>query len=254
MKYVVCVMMLSTVAMADDMFTQTGVELGIAGAKYAYKEPSLAVKDDGWNAGVLGTATWAAGGGWFGKVDGRSAMGKVDYTGSGTKKNEDIWLNDGRILVGKDSGNMSGVWAPYVGVGYRSLYNDARGVTSTGARGYRRLNTMWYVPVGTEYRVGLNSQDSLTVGLESDFVVASEQKSYLSDAGIGERDIVNKQRGGVGVRGLVGYGFGNNEIGVFGEYWDMVDSKTTRGLTATWMEPANQTTEVGVFYKRKLDF
>ncbi|MFZ2587794.1 MAG: hypothetical protein WAZ18_06740 [Alphaproteobacteria bacterium] len=255
MNFVGLIMLLvATTAVAEGVETRTGVELGLAGAKYGYKEPSLSVKDEGYNGGVLGTATWAVGNGWFGKLDGRSAVGSVDYTGSGTHKGEEIWLNDGRVLVGRDSGGSTSVWAPYTGIGYRSLYNDARGVTSTGAVGYRRLNTMLYVPIGTEYRTSLTGGDRLTVGVETDIVVSSEQKSYLADAGVGERDIVNKQRGGAGLRAHVGYGFGDNEVGVFGQYWDMADSKPTRGLTATWMEPANQTTEVGVYYKRRLEF
>lgn len=163
-------------------------------------------------------------------------------------------MNDGRLLVGHDRMGGSNVWAPYVGIGYRTLYNDARGVTSTGAQGYRRLNTMWYLPVGVEYRSALANDSVLKLGFESDIVLSSEQKSYLSDVnGLGERDITNKQRGGYGLRGHVGYGLdAANEVGVFAQYWDMNDSKRTVGNTATWIEPANTTTEVGVYYKRKL--
>lgn len=251
MRAVVALCLLATPVLAVDLDTQTGFELGVSAAKYDYKEPNIAVKDDGWNLGLLGTASYAVGNGWFGKLDGRTALGKVDYTGSGTQKDEDIWLNDGRVLVGRDGPGASGIWAPYTGLGFRSLYNDARGVTSTGARGYRRLNTMVYLPIGTEYRTSLTGGDRLSFGVETDLVLSSEQKSYLADAGLGERDITNKQRGGYGLRGQVAYGFDMHEVGVFGQYWDMNDSKVTQGLTGTWIEPANTTSEVGVFYKRR---
>ncbi len=239
-------------AHSADTATSTGLELGISGAKYDYKEPTINVKDDGWNAGVLATGTYAVGNGWYGAADYRGAYGQVDYTGSGTQKGEEIILHDGRLLLGHDMGGNVSQWSPYIGIGYRTLYNDARGITSTGARGYRRFNTMWYVPVGAEYRVAVATDNLLTLGFESDLVVSSEQKSYLSDAGIGERDIINKQRGGYGLRGNIGYGFGDNEIGAFTQYWDMNDSKRTVGLTATWLEPQNTTTEIGLYYKRRL--
>lgn len=255
-KKLVGVMVLAaTCAQAAEVATQTGVELGISGGHYQYEEPSISVKDKGGTLGVLGTGTMLFDQGFWGKADYRGAYGQVDYSSpaSGSHDNEDIWLNDGRLLVGRDSRGGTSVWAPYIGLGFRSLYNDARGVTSTGAQGYRRLNSMWYVPIGAEYRAALDADSVFKVGIESDLVISSEQKSYLSDVnGLGERDITNKQRGGYGLRGNVGYGFGLNEVGVFGQYWDMNDSKREVGNTATWIEPANTTTEIGVYYKRKL--
>lgn len=241
---------------AAELATVQGVELGLGVSGYKYEEPSISVKDSGANLSALATGTLEFGGGVWGKVDYRGAYGQVDYKSpaSGTHDNEDIWLSDGRLLLGHDRMGGTSVWVPYVGVGYRTLYNDARGVTSTGAQGYRRLNTMWYLPVGGDYRVALVGDSVLKLGVESDIVLASEQKSYLSDVvGLGERDIVNEQQGGYGLRGHVGYGFDDaNEVGVFAEYWDMNDSKREVGNTATWLEPANTTAEVGVYYTRRL--
>jgi hypothetical protein len=44
---------------------------------------------------------------------------------------------------------------PYAGLGFRYLYNDLRGTSSTGAIGYRRESHYFYVPLGVTLRVPL---------------------------------------------------------------------------------------------------
>jgi len=57
-------------------------------------------------------------------------------------------------------------WSPYAGFAFRYLYNDLRGTTSTGAIGYRRDSSYFYVPLGVTLRMQLGSDWALAPQVE----------------------------------------------------------------------------------------
>ena len=89
----------------------------------------------------------------FIRGDLRYAFGTVDYNGSGSASGEPDWYIEARGLVGKDWLINDAVFSPYTGLGYRYLFNDGRGISSTGYAGYRRESNYFYLPVGIIHRV-----------------------------------------------------------------------------------------------------
>ena len=116
--------------------TQTGNNLGLTISGYQYKEPSLDVKIDAPLLGIDYAGTYAFGNDWFVKADARYAYGSAKYTGSGTQSNIPYSYYDLRGLVGYDFSfsELGGfVLAPFTGIGYRYLFDNQGGPTSSGA-------------------------------------------------------------------------------------------------------------------------
>jgi len=141
--------------------------------------------------------------------------------------------------------------SPYTGFGYRFLYNDLRGASSTGAPGYRRESNYYYLPLGVIYRQAFNGQSSLTGMLEYDQLLFGRQVSRLSDTGLGLSDVTNNQSSGYGLRlGLI-YEINAWAIGPYLYYWNIGQSDTAivykngTPYVYAW-EPANNTTEFGL--------
>jgi len=72
------------------------------------------------------------------------------------------------VVAGLDWVGRSVSLSPYVGVGYRYLYNDVRGSTSTGAIGYRRESNYIYEPIGLTARFLLGDRWVLAPTLEGE--------------------------------------------------------------------------------------
>jgi hypothetical protein len=118
--------------------TQAGTELGATLSHYRYEEPSLGVKLEGHKGGIDLAAVTAPKVDWFVRLESKYVYGKTGYTGSGTKNGNPDWYVELRGLFGRDFEFGSYVLAPFTGIGFRYLYNDIRGNTSTGAIGYTR--------------------------------------------------------------------------------------------------------------------
>ena len=227
--------------------TQSGIELGVTLATYKYEEPSAAVTLEGYKSGVDFSGIVNARGDWFIRGDAKYETGDTDYTGSGTKGGNPDWYYELRGTVGRDFDQGTSNWSPYLGLGYRYLFNDIRGRTSTNAAGYRRTSQYTYVPVGATYRHKLESDARLATTLEFDYLLKGRQKSYLSDTAIaGYGDVVNKQSTGYGMRGSMYYEKNNWSFGPWFHYWNIRQSDTASGGTFTGFEPANKTTEFGL--------
>ena len=120
--------------------TQAGYNIGVSSSYYQYKEPGL-ISLKGGKIGFDLHATKVFQSNLFIRGDLRYALGLVDYSSNstGSATGEPDWYIEVRSLFGKDWGiNENVVLSPYMGLGYRYLFNDARGVTSTGYGGYRR--------------------------------------------------------------------------------------------------------------------
>lgn len=229
--------------------SRTSFDAGLQFSDYEYEEPDV-MTTSGAKYGFTVSGTAMVAGNWFIKVDGRFAFGDVDYTsnGSGDKKDNDDRLIEVRGLIGGDL--VSGRWVivPYFGLGYRNLYNDLRGTTTTGAVGYRRDSNYLYLPLGIEPRYQMTPNSRLSMVFEYDPLIRGWQHSYLTDAGLGDPDITNRQKSGYGLRGEIMYHYRRFSAGPYFNYWDIDDSELSEcdAFGLCYVEPKNTTTEFGI--------
>lgn len=192
----------------------------------------------------------------FIRGDLRYAFGTVDYTsnGTGSSTGEPDWYIEARVLVGKDWLINDAVISPYIGAGYRYLFNDARGISCTASQcyfGYRRESNYFYLPIGIIHRSSLSDQARLVSTLEYDHLLAGKQISRLSDGGnVGSSDVTNNQTSGHGLKLSFMYEKDNWAIGPFAHFWNIAASDIAYcndGIQAGWcMEPKNNTVEFGL--------
>lgn len=168
---------------ASELKTKTSNEIGLTVASYEYKEPDISMSQKATKVGIDYNGAMALNNGWFVRGDLRYATGKADYSSpaSGTKNGNPDWYYELRGTFGRDFSLETYSLSPYAGLGYRYLFNDIRGVTSTGAIGYRRESNYYYLPVGVTHRLKLESAARLSTTLEYDYLINGKQKSYLSD-------------------------------------------------------------------------
>jgi hypothetical protein len=238
---------------ADDLLQpKNGWEFGLQVSEYEYEEPDFA-KLDGPRLGATLAYTRAPKGPSFLRFDGRVSAGSLNYEGSGTQSDVPDYIVEMRLTGGKGFRTSSTVsLAPYAGLGYRFLYNDNRGTSSTGAIGYRRYSNYLYVPVGLTFRAQTSSKWVLATTLEYDVFLAGRQVSTLSDTGPGYSDITNDQDNGYGYRIYLMAETDTWAIGPWVHYWDVEDSDTaTDSNGTTWLEPANTTLEYGLELRRR---
>lgn len=194
----------------------------------------------------------------------RYAGGRVDYTsnGTGSSSGEPDWYIEGRALIGNDWPLNAATVSPYIGLGYRFLLNDGRGITSTGATGYRRESTYLYLPVGIILRTGLDSGDEMAGSFEYDHLLSGNQFTKLSDVGAGYGDLDNKQNKGYGVKLRLSYATAHWSFGPYLHYWNIADSDwkplyqfgvpvfDNNGNPDGGIEPSNRTTEIGLEFNQ----
>ncbi|MDD5058609.1 MAG: hypothetical protein PHQ60_12125 [Sideroxydans sp.] len=239
--------------------TRSGNEFGVTFSSYRYEEPSAYVSLTGDKFGLSHTGTLVLGNDWYIKDDVRFAYGKVDYSGSGISLGRPDWYCDARALMGRDFQVNSFVLSPYAGFGYRYLFNDSRGYSSTGAIGYRRESNYFYMPMGVTHRIEVQSREVLATTLEFDYLLFGKQVTRLTDV-LGYNgysaisDSTNRQNSGYGFRLSAMYEMDDFSFGPFVNVWHINDSEvvpqavTHYGVTAIeyLYEPKNQTTEYGV--------
>lgn len=229
--------------------TTDGFTVGAQISYYSYEEPGV-MDMKGVKLGLAGSAAKTLGNDWHVIGDLRFAFGEVDYTGSGTKRNNPDQLWDLRATGGKDLAAGNAVLAPYAGLGYRTLFNDLRGTTSTGAAGYRRTSEYVYLPLGVTHRFQTNSDSRISTSLEYDHLISGRQTTYLSDVDPGIGDPVNKQKKGSGLRFSTAYETRDWSVGVFYYYWNIAESERTYLSSVLYVyEPKNNTAEYGVQVK-----
>jgi hypothetical protein len=231
----------------DPLLTRGGWEVGGQVAKYHYEEPNFA-KITGERGGAVGAYTFIAPNRVYNRIDGRVSYGSLDYEGSGTMGNVPDSIIEARAVIGRDyvvSDNVA--LSPYIGLGFRYLYDDLRGYTSTGAAGYRRYSYYIYAPIGMTLRVRTGDQWVIAPTLEYDAFLGGRQYSKLSDANLGLPDASNTQKQGRGYRAYLMLETGHWSFGPWLHYWNIKDSDIVPiapGLAG--MEPANWTREYGL--------
>jgi hypothetical protein len=241
---------ISARAESSTLKTQTGKELGLSLSSYQYQEPGV-MSSIGAKMGLDLHLTKVLQNEYFIRGELRYAFGTVDYTGSGKASGEPDWYIETRMLVGKDWPVNDAVFSPYSGFGYRYLFNDGRGITSTGYWGYRRESNYFYLPIGIIHRMLLNDRASLVSTLEYDQLLAGKQISRLSDGGAGYGDATNNQNSGYGMKLSVLYKKSKWAIGPYAHYWNIGQSDTVtvyqNGNPAKiGFEPKNNTIEFGL--------
>jgi hypothetical protein len=236
----------AAVAQRDPLATRGGWEVGLQGSAYEYEEPDFALLEGG-RFGVTGSYTFLGPDHLHSHIEARYSHAELDYTGSGTLADVSDHLIELRALAGLDfrAGRM--IWAPYAGLGYRYLYNDLRGASSTGAVGYRRESRYYYVPVGVTLRLPMGGGWVFVPQLEYDAFAYGKQRSYLADTGLGFSDVTNRQARGRGARGQLAFEGPRWSFSVWSHYWNIKDSDIQAvGLGRAGLEPANTTRESGV--------
>ena len=231
-------------APGDLLLTREGVEIGGQVARYHYAEPGL-IDITGNRAGVVGLFTFVNPvPRLFTRIDVRESYGSLRYEGSGTQTGIPDWITEARIVSGKDflPGESISL-SPYLGLGYRFLYNDLRGYSSTGNVGYRRYSNYSYAPIGLTSRIRFGEQWVLAPTLEYDAFIRGRQVSKLSDAGLGIPDVNSTQNGGFGYRVSIMAETGHWAFGPWLHYWHIRDSDID--ATTLRLEPANWTREAG---------
>ena len=242
--------------------TNSGNELTISVSSYLYEEPSLGMSTKGDKLGVGHIGALVLNGDWFIKDDVRFANGVVDYVGSGYQAGVPDWYVEARGLIGRDIQFGEAVFAPYVGIGYRHLFNDLRGYSSDGSIGYRRESNYLYVPIGVIHRFRLQDSAVWSTTFEFDKLLSGRQFSRLSDL-VGHNgysdapDISNVQSGGFGFRADMMYEMDDWAFGPFLNVWridksDSVVRPITSNNVVTWYsftEPQNRTKEFGMRMK-----
>jgi hypothetical protein len=230
--------------------TQTGNSMGLSLSSYQYQEPGV-MSSKGSKMGLDLRTTKVLQNQQFIRGDLRYAFGTVDYHGSGNAVGEQDWYIEARGLVGKDWLINDAVFSPYTGLGYRYLFNDGRGISSTGYAGYRRESNYFYLPVGIIHRVTLNDQARWESTLEYDYLLAGKQITSLSDTGLGYGDLTNNQNSGYGLKLSVMYQKNNWAVGPYAHYWNIGQSDRAlvyqNGIPVQigW-EPENNTVEFGL--------
>jgi hypothetical protein len=233
--------------------TQTGNDIGLSLSSYQYQEPGL-MSLKGIKMGLDMRTTKALQNDQFIRGELRYAFGTVDYNsnGTGSASGNLDWYIEARGLFGKDWAVKDAVFSAYMGFGYRYLFNDGRGITSTGYAGYRRQSNYFYLPVGIIHRRTLNDQARLVSTLEYDQLLAGKQITSESDVGAGYSDVTNNQSSGYGLRLSVMYERSKWSIGPYVHYWNIGQSdmvpEIQNGVPTGFvlLEPENNTVEFGL--------
>lgn len=233
---------------SDPLLTRPGWEIGGQASYYRYDEPSIGMRLWGPRVGIAGAYTAVAENRVFFRLEGRYSYGELTYEATGTKDSVPDSILEVRSLLGKDflSGGKFSL-APYLGLGYRHLYNDLRGTTSTGAIGYRRYSQYLYVPIGISMRTSVGGQWVLAPTLEYDYFIAGRQQSQLSDTNLGFSDARNEQEKGYGFRVSLMAEKSSWAFGPWMHYWHIEDSDIVSiGQGVAGLEPRNETREFGI--------
>lgn len=237
--------------------TQSGSEFSVSLGHYHYEEPGL-MSLNGFKGGFDLRSTKAnLARRIFLRGEFRYAGGTVDYTSNstGSALGEPDWYIEGRALIGNDWPLTSATVSTYLGLGYRYLLNDGRGITSTGAAGYRRTSTYIYLPAGVIYRTALNSGNEIVGMFEYDQLLSGNQFTKLSDTGLGYSDLDSKQTDGHGMKLRLSYVTARWSVGPYLHYWNIADSTIdpiykNGVLNGYGLEPHNTTMEVGLEFSR----
>ncbi len=246
-----CLTPLTSLAQSTELATRTGNEFGVSATNYEYAEPGhMSIKAN--KIGFDYTGTYAIGSqspnrsdGWFLRGNLRYATGKGDYSSklTGSMDNRPDWYYEAKMLIGKDFILSGYTLSPYVGLGYRYLFNDLRGLTTTGAAGYRRENTYYTLPIGVTHKMNLANKKQLHTTVEYSHLIRGQQDAKLSEAVSTYQDVSLRQRNGYGLLLSTMVRFDTWSVGPSLTLWRVEESES--GGVPRVVEPRNNTYEFG---------
>jgi hypothetical protein len=198
---------------------------------------------------------------FFVRPEGRVTYGFTEYSQPndplGNQPHAPDFLFETRFLTGwQFHPSQSIMIVPYAGVAYRQKENDrsqVKGKDNLGGR--KRINKLWYVPLGFRGQYDFNHHWFVQAMVEYDRMLKGEQLSYDTDRY--PSPLVFKQNEGYGLKGelLAGYHFDKVSVsaGPYAYYWNIektaeVKFKTKRErltFDGTAYEPKNSTKEIG---------
>lgn len=220
------------------------LSIGLVFSNWQYTEPGV-MTDKGNLSGILLKYQLIENNQNSPVVDFRYSYGLANYSADAgyTMYGAAQRLIDLRLIKNNILGGFN-INLPYLfsGIGYRRLDDDSRGLSSSGARGYRRTSQYYYIPVGIGKPLKISNYDVIGI-IEYDYFISGKQKSYLSDTQLYSYDIENSQSTGYGIRGSLSFKKNGWIFTPFAEYWSIDKSNV---LSARWYEPKNYTKEIGV--------
>ena len=238
----------------DVLTTQAESRISIGLSNYKYHEPSLDVRIYGLRGGIGYYGTKPLAENFFGLLAVDYRFGSLEWTASdssggsgGEAKGIPDYYVEGKLAIGRDFTFDSFVLSPYVGLGYRRLFNEF----SSASSGYDRTQEYIYLPVGLIHRFSLGSDGMLETTVEGNFLLAGYHKAEFSDFDSNWEDANFKQDSGYGIKASMIYRKGNWGIGPYLNYWNIADSdidyiKCNIDDICRAFEPANSTVEYGI--------
>ncbi len=238
--------------------TEESIEIGLQTYWYKYKEEvdgNFFMSTTGQKYGLSLSGTKRLGEHAYLLGDLRCAAGDVKYKNdSGTAGFVPDYMYEARLLLGVEKEFDTLLLSPFIGIGYRYLYNDLRDL---GNNGYRRESQYIYIPIGITHRFRLNYKARISTTFEYDYFVQGKQTSYLSDIGPAYASVfgdpVNYQNHGYGLRFSTSHEEEHWSIGLFFHYWRIGDSEVNYysdpPLLYSIIEPKNETKEIGLQVK-----
>jgi hypothetical protein len=180
--------------------TDSPLDLGLELSHITYKEPQF-MRESGVMYGVHGTYSY------YGRqripagvrLDGRLSTGTVTYEGQysdGTPVQvsgiRDVMVEVRGMLGIYNLGEPGAVLMPWIGLGYRYLYDGADRIPG----GYVRESNYYYIPILLEYVPAHRPGWSIGWAAEYDYFLSGAQYSDLSDYNPGLSDMTNRQSHG----------------------------------------------------------
>lgn len=168
---------------------------------------------------------------WFYTTQLSYFAGSADYSSpiSGNLNKTPHWFYEARLLAGKDIGMGTYVLSPYLGIGYRHLFNDL---------GYERTSNYTTLPMGITHKVKLADKSQLHTTMEYMHLLSGAQKVKLI------QNISMDQKSGFGLRFSIIRRYDTWSLGPTLTYWNLGQSEVG-GLTPIY-EPKNKTLELGI--------
>lgn len=238
--------------------TTSGFEIGLQAYDYKYEEKvdgNFFMSNKGTKYGAAVGAVKTLDDEYYIKGEARFGTGDVKYNSASGTGNVSDDVYEVRMIAGDEAYVKNYLLASYIGLGYRLLNNDLRDL---GAGGYRRTSQYLYIPIGVTHRFWVIDKVSrISTSIEYDYFIKGEQKSYLSDVNPTYAalfgDQINKQKKGYGARISSSYERKKWSAGLFFNYWNIADSEINYYVVYPFiigfMEPKNETTEVGLEIK-----
>jgi len=168
-------------------------------------------------------------------------LGDIHYTfaditfkdASGYEKSVPETMYETRAVLGAEFIKVNHLLSPFIGIGYRTLFNDFKNVD-----GSTHESKYIYVPVGITHRYALGSKARLSTSLEYDYFISGEVKNATA---------TYKQNDTYGFRVKSAYEKRDLYIGLFLVYMDAAKSDSIYNASSgytNWIKK-NSTLELG---------